>query len=59
MQNSSANRLLYPFKVKNLFKGILGRIFRKTKAVFISHITSATGLILPVKEIIEEAKKEV
>lgn len=29
----------------------------KTKAVFISHITSATGLILPVKEIIEEAKK--
>jgi isopenicillin-N epimerase len=29
----------------------------KTKIVFISHITSATGLILPVKEIIEEAKK--
>ncbi len=29
----------------------------KTKVVFISHITSATGLILPVKEIIEEAKK--
>jgi isopenicillin-N epimerase len=29
----------------------------KTKAVFISQITSATGLILPVKEICEEAKK--
>ena len=29
----------------------------KTKAIFISHITSATALILPVKEICEEAKK--
>ena len=29
----------------------------KTKAIFISQITSATGLILPVKEICEEAKK--
>jgi isopenicillin-N epimerase len=29
----------------------------KTKLVFISQITSATGLILPVKEIVEEAKK--
>ena len=29
----------------------------KTKAIFISQITSATGLILPVKEIIIEAKK--
>ena len=29
----------------------------KTKAIFISHITSATGLILPVEEICEEAKK--
>jgi isopenicillin-N epimerase len=28
-----------------------------TKAIFISHITSATGLILPVEEICEEAKK--
>lgn len=29
----------------------------KTKAIFISHITSATGLILPVEEICEEAKQ--
>lgn len=29
----------------------------KTKAIFISHITSATGIILPVKEICDEAKK--
>jgi isopenicillin-N epimerase len=30
----------------------------KTKIVFISHITSSTGLILPVKEIIHEAKSK-
>ena len=29
----------------------------KTKAIFISHLTSATAVILPVKEICEEAKK--
>ena len=29
----------------------------KTKVVFISHITSSTGIILPVKEICEEAKR--
>lgn len=29
----------------------------RTKAIFISHITSATGIILPVKEICVEAKK--
>ncbi len=30
---------------------------KNTKAIFISQITSATGLILPVKEIVDEAKK--
>jgi len=29
----------------------------KTKMIFISHITSATGLILPVAEIVQEAKR--
>lgn len=29
----------------------------KTKAIFISHITSSTGLIFPVKELCAEAKK--
>jgi len=28
-----------------------------TKVIFISHITSATGIILPVKEIVDEANK--
>ncbi len=35
------------------FKGVS----EKTKLVFISHITSTTGLIFPVKEICEEAKR--
>lgn len=29
----------------------------KTKIIFLSHITSSTGLILPIKEVINEAKK--
>lgn len=29
----------------------------RTKAIFISHITSSTGLIFPVKELCQEAKK--
>ena len=33
------------------------KITNKTKVVFISHITSATGLIFPVKEICNEARK--
>ena len=39
--------------LENFWKGYSG----KTKIVFVSHITSSTGLILPVKEICEEAKK--
>lgn len=39
--------------VEDFFKGCTP----KTKIIFISHITSATALILPVKEICAEAKK--
>ena len=40
--------------IEDFFKGLTP----KTKAIFISHITSATGLILPVKEICELAKEK-
>lgn len=39
--------------LENFWKGYSS----KTKAIFISQITSATGLILPVKEICERAKE--
>ncbi len=40
--------------IENFFEGLT----EKTKVVFISHITSSTGLILPVKEIVEIAKSK-
>jgi len=40
--------------IKDFFAGVSS----KTKAVFISHITSSTALILPVKEICEIAKEK-
>jgi isopenicillin-N epimerase len=40
--------------VENFFKGLSQR----TKAIFISHITSSTALILPVKEICAIAKEK-
>jgi isopenicillin-N epimerase len=40
--------------IEDFFKGLTP----KTKAIFISHITSATALILPVKEICEIAKSK-
>lgn len=40
--------------IEDFFKGLTS----KTKAIFISHITSATALILPVKEICEIAKSK-
>lgn len=40
--------------VEDFFKGVT----KNTKAIFISHITSSTALILPVKEICEIAKQK-
>jgi isopenicillin-N epimerase len=40
--------------IEDFFKGLSNR----TKAIFISHITSATALILPVKEICARAKEK-
>ena len=46
-----------PIRSKELFIEEFWRgVTNKTKAIFISHITSATGIILPVKEICEQAK---
>ena len=39
--------------IEEFFKGLT----QKTKAIFISHITSSTALILPVKEICTKAKE--
>lgn len=47
-----------PLKSKKQFLDeFWSRVSEKTKLVFISHITSATGLILPVKEVVEEANR--
>jgi isopenicillin-N epimerase len=47
-----------PIDSKESFLAEFWKGFSKnTKAVYISHITSATGLILPVKDICKEAKK--
>ena len=40
--------------IDNFFEGLTER----TKVIFISHITSSTGLILPVKEIVDNAKSK-
>ena len=47
-----------PLDSKNEFlKQFFDKITNKTKVIFISHITSPTALIFPVKEICEEARK--
>lgn len=48
----------FPVKDKqDLIDQFLAGFSERTRVVFISHISSATALILPVKEICEEAKK--
>ena len=47
-----------PIKDKSSFLADFWKLYsEKTKAIFISHITSVTGLILPIEEIIHEARK--
>ena len=49
---------LLPLKSKSDFlEEFFNKITSKTKIIFISHITSATALIFPVKEICNEARK--
>ncbi|HLP14212.1 MAG TPA: aminotransferase class V-fold PLP-dependent enzyme [Flavobacteriales bacterium] len=51
------SKITLPVKSKEQFIEDFWKGFtHKTKAVFISHITSSTGMILPVKEICEMAK---
>jgi len=41
----------------DFIEGLIGKINDKTKVIFISQITSSTGLIFPVKKLCKEAKK--
>ncbi|HNW81806.1 MAG TPA: aminotransferase class V-fold PLP-dependent enzyme, partial [bacterium] len=49
-----------PFPVKSeneIAESILGLITKKTKLIFIDHVTSETALILPVQKICDEANR--
>jgi len=47
-----------PYNDKNIFlDSFLKSITKKTKIIYLSHITSSTGLVFPVKEICEIARK--
>ena len=51
-------KITIPLESENqFFEDFCNRITSKTKVVFLSHITSPTGLIFPIKDIIEFAKK--
>ena len=42
---------------EEIIEGLFSEVNEKTKLIFISHITSSTGLILPVEEICKKAKQ--
>ena len=51
-------KITIPLESKDQFvEDFCNKITSKTKVVFLSHITSPTGLIFPIKDIIEFAKK--
>ena len=59
---SSANYIEYrpylPIDSKSIFlESFFNKITDRTKIIFISHITSATGLKFPIKEICDQARK--
>ena len=43
---------------KNNFEIIKNKITEKTKAIVVSHVTCTTGMVLPIKEIIDYCKKK-
>jgi isopenicillin-N epimerase len=48
----------FPIQSSDEFiEGLLKQVNGRTKLIFISHITSSTGLILPVEKICEEARQ--
>ena len=51
-------RTKLPLKPEIFVNNFIENINSKTKAVFLSHITSSTALMLPVKKIIDYAKKK-
>lgn len=53
-------KALIPFPVRSenkIAESILGLITKKTKLIFIDHVTSETAMILPVKKICDEANR--
>jgi len=52
-------RLEVPFTTKsNFIEDFWSRVTKRTKIIFMSHITSPTGIIFPVEEICHRAKNE-
>jgi isopenicillin-N epimerase len=46
------------FPVENVTERLFARRTERTRAVYVSHITSETGLLLPVEEIVARARAE-